>query len=380
MVRQALLCALLACVPSIATADAPLIAGPRETVFDWRSEACARWDIPDAPARAWRDAEGRVHLVAGSSESRAAIGPDLDHLEHGCAVRFAGGEDDDPGAYDDRTWLASVWTADGRAVTGLGHAEFHGHLRPELCRVQDYSDCWRNAVVALISDDGGRHFRQTGVVATLPYRYAGDTGRRSGYFNPSNILRLGDWLYAFVFAEASGAQKRGACLLLRPVLGDAEDWRAWDGAGFGVRFADPYRADVTNPAAHVCQPVPGIRSTLSSVVRHEGTGVFLAVTAATRPGPDGAPQSGFYTTTSRDLLAWSTPRLLLALPLLWRRDCAAAAAYAYPSLIDAGSRSRNFDTVGDAFWLYFVEMPLRPGCAVGPERDLVRLRVSWRGR
>jgi hypothetical protein len=69
--------------------------------------------------------------------------------------------------------------------------------------------------------------------------------------------------------------------------------------------------------------------------------------------------------------------LLWEAPLLWRRDCKAPAAYAYPSLLDAASPSPNFDVVGHTFWLYLVRMPLDADCRVGPERDLVRMRVSW---
>ena len=56
-----------------------------------------------------------------------------------------------------------------------------------------------------------------------------------------------------------------------------------------------------------------------------------------------------------------------------------AAAYAYPSLLDAASGSRNFETVGTRFWLYLSEMWQDGDCKVGPERDLVRLPVSWPG-
>ena len=83
--------------------------------------------------------------------------------------------------------------------------------------------------------------------------------------------------------------------------------------------------------------------------------------------------------TSDDLLHWSEPALLWQAPLLWRRDCGAPAAYAYPSLLDAASPSRNFETVGASFWLYLIEMPLDAGCKVGPERDLMRMPVSWPG-
>ena len=80
---------------------------------------------------------------------------------------------------------------------------------------------------------------------------------------------------------------------------------------------------------------------------------------------------------SDDLVAWSEPALLWEAPLLWRRDCGAPAAYAYPSLLDAASPSPNFDTVGEASGSTSSRCRSREGCAVGPERDLIRMRVSW---
>ena len=64
-------------------------------------------------------------------------------------------------------------------------------------------------------------------------------------------------------AEAFGAQRRGPCLLRRPLGGGAGDWRAWDGRGFTVRFVDPYREDVVDPARHVCAPVEGIGGSIA---------------------------------------------------------------------------------------------------------------------
>lgn len=361
----------------------PTVAGPQETVFDWRLERCADWDIPDAPARAWRDAAGEVRLVAGAEANRVARGPDLDHLARDCRVVHRGAGTDDPAAYDDASWIASIFTSDGSRVEALAHVEYHGHLRPARCPAARYAPCWRNAITALVSEDGGRSFSRAkgagGLVAALPYRYGAGSDRREGYFNPSNIVRQGGFLYAFLFAEAFGAQERGPCLIRRPVEGSAGDWRAWDGSGFGVRFADPYREAVPDPGAHVCTPVPGLGSTISSVVRHGPSGRFLAVTPATLRGSDGLARSGIYWTSSTDLIAWSAPELLLEVPLLWRRDCTAPAAYAYPSLIDGASASASFDTVGDDFWLYLVEVRLDDACRAGPERNLVRLPVSLPG-
>lgn len=368
-------------LPAPARPDAPAVTGPAETVFDWAEDRCARWDIPDAPARAWRGTDGDIRLISGAEESRLSIGPDLDRLSRVCDVVHAGREDDDPAAYDDRSWLASPYIAADGELIALAHVEFHGHERPELCAAGSYSACWWNAIVELRATDGGMGFeRPSGagdLVAALPYRYAGDQAQRTGYFNPSNVIARDGYLHAFIFAEAAGAQQRGACLIRRPVAGGAADWRAWDGRDFTIRFVDSYLEAPENPAAHVCAPLPGISSTISAVVEDEFSGSFLAVTPATLRDAEGILRSGIWWTVSGDLLDWSRPRLLLELPLLWRRDCAAGAAYAYPSLLDPDSTSANFDTVDADFFLYLVRIALDADCRAGPSRDLIRLPVRW---
>jgi hypothetical protein len=369
---------LLALALAVPAAAGPVIDGPAEVVFDWERDRCARWDIPDAPARAWRLPSGAVALLAGSEATRASRGPDLARIERDCAVLHAGAEDGDPAAFDDRSWIAAVHAV-GSRVEGLAHVEYHGHLRPDRC-LGDYAACWSNAIVALVSPDGGRTFERAepALVAALPYRYNGEGGQRIGYFNPSNILRVDDHLHAFVFAERHGAQARGPCLLRRPVEGTARDWRAWDGTGFGVRFIDPYREAVEDPARHVCTPVAGLRSTVSSVVRDTRSGRYLAVTPAElREASDEPPRRGIWWSVSDDFVTWSAPQLLYEVPLLWRRDCSAPSAYAYPSLIDDDSPSAAFDTADERLWLYLVEMPLDARCQVGPRRNLVRLPVNW---
>lgn len=351
--------------------DLPIIAGPEETVFDWSRDACDRWDVPDAPARAWRGAEG-VAMIAGAEVNRRAAGPDLDRVVHGCAIVFQGARADDPGAYDDRGWIAATYADGTGRIEALVHDEYHGNRRPDRCPAADYAACWRNAIVAAVSEDGGASFRRVGLVAALPYRYAGDEGHRTGYFTPSNIIRNGDFLYVFVFAEAFGAQRRGACLLRRPVVGGAADWRGWDGSGFTVRFVDPYREPVVDPAAHVCAPLAGLEGTVSDVVRVAATGEYLALLPLRRP-----EATGFYGAVSRDLIHWSAPRPILEAPLLWARECGAPNAYAYAALLDPASDDANFATVGTEPWLYLVRMAVGPDCRIGPDRDLVRRRVSW---
>jgi hypothetical protein len=354
------------------------IAGAPETVFDWTTERCETWDIPDTPARAWRDPDGEVHLLSGSERNRMASGPSLGRLIRDCRVLYEGAHDDDPAAYDDRVWIAAPYI-EGEKLIGLAHAEFHGHLRRDLCPTGAYMACWWNAILELDAADwprAGDAPPDRHLVATLPYRPAFETGRREGYFSPSNIIRRGDYLYVFIFAEAYGAQLRGACLIRRPVGGGPGDWRAWDGQAFQRQFADPFRDGIDDAAAHVCAPLAGIRSTISGVVEDRASGGYVAVTAGSLIDADGLRRNGIWWARSPDLVHWSRPRLLLEVPLLWRRDCEAPAVYAYPSLIDDDSPSANLDAVDAAFWLYVVQMPLGADCRVGPERDLIRFPVS----
>ena len=371
------LAAVLLLVAARADAYGPTVAGSMEVMFDSAADRCATWDIADTPARAWRGRDGQARLLAGSTESRVSIGESLDRLRRDCRVVFRGAGSDDPGDYDDRVWVHATFTSDGQHVIALGHAEYHGHLRRDLC-LAGYMACWRNAIVELVSNDGGLTFQRKGLAAALPYRYSGTEGRRTGYFNPSNIVLWNGYLYAFVMAEEWKAQRRGPCLIRRLPESGPQDWRAWDGAGFTVRFSDPYREVVNDPAAHVCAPVGGLTSTISSVVRHGGR--FVAVMPATRAVTGGRRRSGVYWSSSDDLVTWTTPTLLWEAPLLWRRDCAQPAVYAYPSLLDEDSPSRNLDLVDDTFWLYVARMPLDAHCKVGPARDLVRMRVNWHGQ
>ena len=356
-------------------AAAPAIAGAPETVFSWVRDSCAAGDFPETPARAWRDAAGATHLVSGSEASRAMVGPDLDHVVRDCSVLFQGSGDADPAAVDDRAWIHSVYTADGVHLVALVHQEYHDGA-DAVCGAEMRAACWRNAVIEITSDDGGRTFRRQGValVAGSPYPRDPDETARTGYFNPSNIIARDGYLYVYVWAPAFRAQRRGACLLRRPIDGSAADWRAWDGVGFGVRFADPYREDVADPAAHVCAPLPGVTTMISSVA--EGPdGRLLAVSPAAR-ADDAGRVPGIYWMESSDMLTWSTPDLLLPVSLLWRHGCDEAKVYAYPSLLDPASPSPTYTAIGRRPWLYLVEVPLVE-CRAGADRNLVRFPLSW---
>jgi hypothetical protein len=352
------------------------LAGPPQDVFIKARQGCDPNDIPDAPARAFRDAAGRVHLLAAHLINRAEIGPDLDHVIQDCRVLFRGAEEGRPELFDDRGWLAATYTSDGSTVFALVHDEYQGDRHPTMCPTGRYIDCWYNTVTMAVSHDGGASFTLNAladrVVAALPYPYDGDRRRRVGFFNPTNIIERDGFLYAMAYAERVGAQEPGSCLMRTDRIADPHAWRGWDGRDFTVAFVNPYGERPADPDAHVCKPVGKgkLRGTVSSLSRHLPSGLYIAMMLAPESGPAG--RTGVLYSLSADLIDWSEPALLLegALPWLWR--CGdGAGPITYPSLLDPGSPDRNFATVGDRPELYLTRFnPTK--CALGMDRDLLR--------
>lgn len=379
--RLALLALL---VPAGATAapEPPLssltLVGPPSVVFKAGRDACDGADVPDSPARAFRDGSGAVALFGLHYRNRAFRGPDLDHLRLDCRVVLDSGEKADPALYDDRSWITATWTEDGRSVAALVHHEYQANEHPGRCTAKDYAACWYNTITAAASADGGVSFaRDTPprVVAGAPFRQEVGQGRHRGFFNPSNIFADGRWRYVFASTtgwDRPGAQEAGVCLFRSDRPADPSRWRAWTGTGFTAAFPDPYRT--ATPRGDACKPVAPFPTPVGAVVRHRASGAFIAVFMA-KAGA-GFPQSGFYWTSSRDLLAWDVPRLLIAGATLYDDPCAAPGGLiAYPALLDPQATGRNFDDAGDSAILTYATLRTE-GCAITSDRDLVRRPVA----
>ncbi|KAB1076016.1 hypothetical protein [Methylobacterium planeticum] len=371
--------------PARAAPEPPLssltLVGPPTPIFRASRDACDGADVPDASARAFREPGGAVALFGMHYRNRALRGPDLDHLRLDCAIVLESGEKSDPALYDDRSWITATWTEDGRAVAALLHHEYQANEHPGRCRAKTYMACWYNTLTAAASADGGRSFTRASppaVMAAAPFRQEVDQGRHRGFFNPSNIVAQGR--YRYVLASTTGWERPGSdqaggvCLFRTETPADPTSWRAWTGTGFTAAFPDPYRAGAPRPAT--CKPVAPFPTPVGAVVRHRGSGAFIAVFMA--KAADAFPQPGFYWTSSRDLLTWDTPRLLLAGPTLYDDPCGAAGGLiAYPSLLDPAAEGRNFDDVGDRALLTYVTLR-NEGCDITSDRDLVRRPLAIR--
>lgn len=381
--RRALATLLLAsalCLPAGGAELRLAVAGPAETVFDWATQRCEAWDVPDAPARAWRLADGSVRLIAAHHKNRVMAGPELGEVRPDCRVTYQAGNNPDPAAHDGHGWIAAPWTPDGRTVHALVHMEYHGNRHKQFCPSGRYMACWGNAITLVTSTDGGATFtRPAGdaVVAAGSQPYDGEAGRRQGIFQPSNVVTVGACRVVAVWAEALGAQRRGQCLVRNCDSGAPGQWLAWDGADFTTDLGGP----VGGQPGPTCAPVSPevLTNSLASITRHQATGLYVGLMAARRaPQPGAAAEVGIWSTISADLVTWTWPVLVQAMPVMTAFGCTDGEAFAYPSLIDPKSSSLNFEDMADTAFLYLTRIKTN-GCKLTQDRDLVRVPVTVSG-
>lgn len=342
-------------VPAVPPTISGAVIGPRQVVFDARN-GCEEIDSSDAPARAFRDYRGFVHLFATHYVARAMIGSNLNDVKHDCRVVYRSPQDSDPSDFQYKNWLFSFYSTDGLKVAALVHSEYDAIEIPGMCATpEDSTNCWWNTVTFARSTDGGYTFTvpkaPQNLVAALPYRYVfGNRAGAYGYNGPSNILKIDGMFYALINDWPYKLQKYGPCLIRTSDAFDPGSWRAWNGADFTMRFADPYRVAIESPEDHVCTPV--YAGSAESLVQEMKTGWFITTQSAPDGRFDGPP--GFYIQASIDLIHWSKPSILVTFKDLQIADGPGKWIYEYESLLDPASTDWNFSTVTDTPFLYFV--------------------------
>ncbi|MBV8850032.1 MAG: hypothetical protein JOZ16_10675 [Methylobacteriaceae bacterium] len=356
------------------------LQGKPELVYDPKRDACTPNDIPDVNARAFRAADGTVTLTALHFINRALRGPDLDHLRIDCAVILNSKQSPDPAEYDGRRFITALWSDDGTHVAALVHNEYHANHFAGRCASSEELPCWYNTILSFSSDDAGHTFTKSSplVVAAPPFRQNLEQGRHRGFFNPSNIFALAAYKYALISTTGWNGQPYGACLFRNENPLNSAGWRAFDGSAFSIRYDDPYKRQTRAPGA--CAPIAPFGFPVGAVVRHRSSGMFIAVWEAPKNESD-RPVDGFYAATSRNLIDWSAPRLILAGTTMMKAACGPdgskryGSVIAYPSILDSNADGRNFDNVGDDAWLYYAAVKVED-CTPGADRVLLRQKIS----
>ena len=383
-----------------------VVTGPEEMVFDWSRDRCDDTDIPDLPARAFRDASGRVQLISSHDVTRRMVGPDLGHLTHDCTVVLGSKYNPDPAAFDDKQWISSVYTTDGTTVYALLHAEYQGNTHPGKCPSGQYFQCWWNTIVLAVSKDGGNSYQhlgpRNGLVAAIPYRYRPDKGSgidgSEGEFGPSQIVRnpSNGYYYAIIGEKiqprAPGEPIRaGSCIIRTRNLADPTSWRAMDASGaFSRTFIDPYTHTGGSPRTYACaqyietrpygtdgRPADMPRGSPFNPSLSWNTYLqrWLIVGTDQADPETGANTWGVYFTVSKDLRTWRTQRLVIAKKMIFDYTCGDPDPIAYPSVIDPASPSRSFETTGKTAYLYYTSYHY-PNCQQTLDRDLVRVPIT----
>jgi hypothetical protein len=355
------------------------IVSAAETVFSWARQACEPAEMPDLPARAFRDYRGDVQLLLSHYENFRLIGRSLEHLHRDCHAVMRSPENPSPSRFEDREWLASLFTTDGRTVWALVHEEYQGNRHPGRCVSGSYHQCWYNSVTLARSTNGGRtyvHRRAPSKLVVAPAAPYEGGGGPLGVFSPSNIVTGPDGArYALVrVREPDGVH--GDCLLRSTRIGSPAAWRMWDGHGFGAAFPDPYLANAHAGFGCALISVGEIAEMSDSLTWNQVLRRYLLVGLAP-PGPlsIGAKAEGIYFATSRDLIHWSPRALVAPAVSVSTYSCAGASPIAYPSVIDPSSRSRVFATSGRSPFLYYTQFHYS-ACHKTADRDLMRVRLE----
>ena len=369
--------------PGPITRQRLVVTGPEEVVWDWTTDRCEEAHIPDIAPRLFRNADGEINLTVSHWNSYPAVGPSIDELVTDCSrLQLSSDYDPDPAAFNDSEWIGSVYTEDGQTVYAIVHNEYrgdtHGAARPDQCPSGERFPCLDTSFTMAVSTDGGRSFDHIAeppghLIATLPYTYRDDTVP-SGIRQPSNIIKTDGFYYLFGNVSDQPAEEQWVCAMRTPDLADPSAWRYWTGSDFTGEWKDPYLEEVSDDDK--CAPLgsgPLSGSVQESIVFDEALGRYVMIGVAFDPfGAE--PNWGFYTSTSEDLIEWTSRELLLSVPVTPSvADDATDMFYAYPSFIDPDSDSFSFETSDGEMYLYLSRFNAGGGSL---DRDVVRWPIA----
>jgi hypothetical protein len=356
--------------------------GQPETVFDWSVQSCQANNIPDAPAHAIRDARGRIQITVSHWVNYRLMGPTFNDLTYDCHQLMMSGESGDPASFNNKEWLGSIYTEDGRTVYALTSNEFQGNLFVGFCNSGNYFKCLYLSTSGAISKNYGDDYvnQPNPLVRASAYQYFRDTGPY-GVNVPSNIVKARDgYYYAMLKADQYLAQPPGACLMRTRSLDHPASWRAWDGQGFNSPRKNPYAVvPMQRAEPFICHPVDplNIQSMSHSLTWNTYLKKWLLVAPSGKYDPDlNRNVWGFYYATSKDLIHWDEQKLLVEVPLPFTWVCGDEFPWGVPSVIDHDSRSRSFGTSDRDFYLYYT-VSNRANCISGLDRDLVRMPIKF---
>ena len=236
---------------------------PETVPFDWSVHKCTNDDIPDQPARAFREANGTINFVDTHHTMWRFTTTNLTTLTRRCSpVMMNSHNNTDPAMYDDKEWIGATWTSDGTTVYGFTHSEYQGYRHAPggycICSGEPFTD----KAEVLAERDHARHVDQRRV-DLLAHDAPEPSGRRlpdpvgarqrpAGLLPASHIVRGQDgWHY--MMARVMGGPSRLAPACCARGTSPTRLLARVEWVRFTVTFPSPY-LNTLDPAQHVCQP------------------------------------------------------------------------------------------------------------------------------
>jgi hypothetical protein len=364
----------------------------KEVVFRWATDRCEDLDLPDQPARFVRAEDGSLVLIDGNAPRHyLSRGGDFNSLKRDCSrAALVSADLRTAESYENWEWLWVVYR-EGSRWHALIHNEFHDAVA-STCRVGDPSPgnpCWYNSITYAVSDNGGAAFAKPSpprhVVAPAPFVWVPPPpGAISpsgfffadGYRAPTNVVRASDGYYYSLIElfPTIFSDSRGLCVMRTDRLDDPASWRAWDGSGFNLRMSSPY---VTGSAAPMCtfvsRQIDGMGGGHIVYSTYLSRYVLVAPTGGLVDG-----RCGYVISLSTDLIHWSELQLLVEAKVIFCPTVTPGPGAVetfptlYPSLVDHGDTTINFERAGRNAYLYYTRF--NDG---GLDRDLVRVPITF---
>jgi hypothetical protein len=319
-------------------------AGPPAILFNSKADGCNSEYISDASARAFRRADGQTEIFATHRNNWYLVGPSLLSARPSCKPAMVSEKFKNERLGE--VWIEATYTKDGKHIAAITSQDLSQYTPfPDCANTRGSGHCWLNKLSSAISSDMGETFTPSAsanqVIAQTTNVYESFFKKREGYFTVSNIASDGTYFYFMSFAETNSQPTGGNCVFRTRNPMDPTSWRAWDGTNFTIdaRFGVTPREKMCSFVG-VGKLASEVRSISYLPTQKIWIGSFLG--RMQLPG-DNQPIPGIYMSTSPDLVHWSQPSRVFATPL--RPKDGANIIVGYPSIIDPGSKSINYDTI-----------------------------------
>jgi hypothetical protein len=384
--------------------------GLAQTVFDYSTQACPaspEGDIPDMPARAMKMSDGSIQITRSHTKSRMMGGNSFTSLSPSCVqvIQSTLIPDNTPTldvtTFAHKEWISAIFREPAtNKIHMVVHNEYHdpnpiasppctsgvaipgnpcNYFSLTYASAPDTPTLSPNMYTKLTGWGMDKDLHVIGA-SHLPWPTDPSTSQPAPVFGlpmTSNIVQRGSYYYMLsqaIQSNPSSAGTHGTCVARTNNLSDPSSWRFWDGGSYSIRMGSVYNGINQGPCGFIS--MNNIRNMNQSLTWNTYLEKYLLVGTQNEGGAD--PQTcGFYYSLSDDLITWTSRQLLWEVPLTvgpCTDNPPPGTQKTYPSIIDHGSGSINFETSGKTPHLYFTEY----AGGVDPlNRDLARIPLTF---